>query len=58
MPDDFSLEPWGSFAYSTTDAPNSFIPDEENSYVCDHFTFLRYAHRTEVDPRPTLGTNE
>ncbi len=58
MPDDFSLEPWGSFAYSTTDAPNSFIPDEENSYVCDHFTFLRFAHRTEVDPRPTLGPNQ
>ena len=58
MPDDFSLEPWGSFAYSTTDTSNSFIPDEENSYVCNHFTFLRFAHRTEVDPRPTLGTNE
>ena len=58
MPDDFSLEPWGSFAYSTTDAPNSFVPDDENSYVCNHFTFLRFAHRTEVDPRPTLGTNE
>ena len=58
MPDDFSLEPWGSFAYSSADASNSFVADEENSYVCDHFTFLRFAHRTEVDPRPTLGTNE
>ncbi|MGO9450753.1 MAG: DUF1329 domain-containing protein [Candidatus Binataceae bacterium] len=58
MPDDFSLEPWGSFAYSTTGAPNSFVPDEEESYVCNRFTFLRFAHRTEVDPRPTLGANE
>ncbi|MGO9607968.1 MAG: DUF1329 domain-containing protein [Candidatus Binataceae bacterium] len=58
MPDDFSLEPWGSFAYSTTGAPNSFVPDEEESYVCNRFSFLRFAHRTEVDPRPTLGANE
>ncbi|MGA7871161.1 MAG: hypothetical protein WCA22_09710, partial [Candidatus Binatus sp.] len=25
--------------------------------LCDKFDFLRYAHRTEVDPRPTLGSN-
>ena len=25
--------------------------------ACDKFDFLRYAHRTEVDPRPTLGSN-
>ena len=25
--------------------------------ACDQFTFLRFAHRTEVDPRPTLGEN-
>jgi hypothetical protein len=58
MPDDFSLEPWGSFAYSSTQAGNSFLPDDAYSYICDHFTFLRFAHRTEVDPRPTLGANE
>jgi hypothetical protein len=58
MPDDFVLEPWGSFAYSSTDATNSFVLDDQNSYVCNHFSFLRYAHRTEVDPRPTLGANE
>ncbi|HYL59074.1 MAG TPA: hypothetical protein VEU51_09395 [Candidatus Acidoferrales bacterium] len=58
MPDDFSLQPWGSFAYSTSDSSNSLVPDDENSYVCNHFTFLRFAHRTEVDPRPTLGANE
>lgn len=58
MPDDFSLEPWGSFAYTSGDAANSLVPDEQNSFVCDHFSFLRYAHRTEVDPRPTFGANE
>lgn len=26
MPDDFSLEPWGSFAYTSVDSPNSFAP--------------------------------
>jgi hypothetical protein len=58
MPDDFSLEPWGSFAYASTDVANSFLPDDAYSYICDHFTFLRFAHRTEVDPRPTLGADE
>jgi D-alanyl-D-alanine-carboxypeptidase/D-alanyl-D-alanine-endopeptidase len=57
MPDDFSLSPWGSFAYLGTDSSLSFVSEDDNDYVCDHFSFLRYAHRTEVDPRPTLGTN-
>jgi hypothetical protein len=58
MPDDFELQPWGSFAYSSAEASNSLVYEEWNSYVCRRFIFLRYAHRTEVDPRPTLGTNE
>ena len=57
MPDDFSLDPWGSFAYSGTE-PNSFVPEEWNNYKCSRMVFLRYAHRTEVEPRPTLGANE
>jgi hypothetical protein len=57
MPDDFSLAQWGSFAYLGTDSSISFGPQDDNNYVCDHFIFLRYAHRAEVDPRPTLGTN-
>ena len=57
MPDDFSLEPWGSFAYSSTE-PGSFVAEDWNAYDCSRMVFLRYAHRTEVDPRPTLGTNE
>jgi Protein of unknown function (DUF1329) len=57
MPDDFELAPWGSFAYSSTGAPNSFVAEERNNYVCADFHFLRFAHRTEVDPRPTLGAN-
>ncbi|MFZ0676373.1 DUF1329 domain-containing protein [Candidatus Binatus sp.] len=58
MPDDFSQEPWGSFAYSSTDSLNGFVPEEWNNYTCTQFVFLRYAHRTEVDPRPTLGPKE
>ena len=58
MPDDFSQEPWGSFAYSSTDSLNRFVPEEWNNYTCTHFVFLRYAHRTEVDPRPILGPKE
>ena len=57
MPDDFELAPWGSYAYSSTGAANSFVPEEPNNYVCADFHFLRFAHRTEVDPRPTLGAN-
>ena len=58
MPDDFSQEPWGSFAYSSENSQSGFVPEEWNSYTCARFVFLRYAHRTEVDPRPTLGPNE
>jgi hypothetical protein len=56
MPDDFSLAPWGSFAYSSEES-NNIQPEEDYNYVCDQFTFLRFAHRTEVDPRPTFGSN-
>ena len=58
MPDDFSQEPWGSFAYSSADSQNGFVPEEGDSYTSAGFVFLRYAHRTEVEPRPTLGPNE
>src|ERR1700676_2602009 len=43
MPDDFSQEPWGSFAYSSSEAStNGFVPEDWNSYTCSHFIFLRY----------------
>jgi uncharacterized protein DUF1329 len=58
MPDDFSQEPWGSFAYTSTDAQDAFIEDEPNDYLCRKMIFLRYAHRTAVEPRPTLDSNE
>jgi hypothetical protein len=58
MPDDFSQEPWGSFAYSTTGSPNGIVQEEWADYTCTHFVFLRYAHRTEVDPRPSLVAND
>ncbi len=57
MPDDFSLAPWGSFAYADMKQPNAFTPQDDYSYICDQFSFLRFAHRTELDPRPTLGSN-
>jgi Protein of unknown function (DUF1329) len=57
MPDDFSLAPWGSFAYLDNKQPNAFTPEEDYDFICDQFSFLRFAHRTELDPRPTLSSN-
>ncbi|HUY28707.1 MAG TPA: DUF1329 domain-containing protein [Candidatus Binataceae bacterium] len=58
MPDDFSLAPWVSNGYSADPAnPARIVPIRDADYQCDHFTFLRFAHRTEVDPRPTFGSN-
>ena len=56
MPDDFSLAPWGSFAYSNV-TPDTIQPEDDYDYICEQFTFLRFTHRTEVDPRPTIGSN-
>jgi hypothetical protein len=59
MPDDFSLNPWGSFGYSDDSASAKPVHNEPDyTYICDEFDFLRYAHRTQVEPRPTLGDNE
>lgn len=55
MPDDFSLAPWSSHGYSA--AGGMVQPQGAMDYACDEFLFLRYAHRTEVEPRPTLGDN-
>ncbi|MHB8383392.1 MAG: DUF1329 domain-containing protein [Candidatus Binataceae bacterium] len=58
MPDDFSLAPWVSNGYSADPAnPAQIVSIGDAAYRCDNFTFLRFAHRTEVDPRPTLGAN-
>src|SRR5208282_1630592 len=58
MPDDFSLAPWGSFAYSDAAiSPKPIYSEPDYTFVCAQFSFLRFAHRTEVDPRPTLGPN-
>jgi hypothetical protein len=56
MPDDFSLTPWGSFAYSNSGG-DTIQPEDDSNFICQQFTFLRFAHRTEVDPRPTMGSN-
>jgi len=58
MPDDFTIAPWGSFAYEdASGAFNKFVTKEDDNYSCDQLRFLRFAHRTEVEPRPTLGDN-
>lgn len=58
MPDDFSLAPWSSNGYRADPAnPAQITAMSDGDYQCDHFTFLRFAHRTEVEPRPTLGAN-
>lgn len=58
MPDDFSLAPWGSTVYRTDPAnPVKIVADGNGDYECEQFDFLRFAHRTDVDPRPTLGDN-
>ena len=58
MPDDFALTPWSSNAYSFDTAnPNRVHPQSADEYACDEFDFLRFAHRTEIEPRPTFGNN-
>ncbi len=58
MPDDFALAPWSSNGYAADPADASrIIAKDDSDYACDEFKFLRFAHRTEVDPRPTLGSN-
>jgi hypothetical protein len=58
MPDDFSLAPWSSNGYEPDPGrPDRIVPKSDKDYVCEQFELLRYAHRTDVDPRPTLGDN-
>jgi hypothetical protein len=58
MPDDFSIAPWSSNAYASDPAsPLKIVPNGDVDYACEQFEFLRFAHRTDVDPRPTIGDN-
>jgi hypothetical protein len=58
MPDDFSLSPWTSNSYLANSAdPLDIAADPNSDYSCEHFNFLRLAHRIEVDPRPSLDGN-
>ncbi len=58
MPDDFSIAPWSSNGYAA-DPANALkiVPNSDADYGCEQFEFLRFAHRTDVDPRPTIGDN-
>ena len=58
MPDDFSIAPWSSNAYAADPANGTkIVPKDDLDYACEQFDFLRFAHRTDVDPRPTIGEN-
>ncbi len=58
MPDDFSIAPWSSNGYAADPAnPLKIVPNSNADYACEQFQFLRFAHRTDVDPRPTIGDN-
>ena len=58
MPDDFSIAPWSSNAYASDPAsPLKIVPSGDGDYACEQFEFLRFAHRSDVDPRPTIGDN-
>jgi len=58
MPDDFSIAPWSSNGYAA-DPANALkiVPNSDADYGCEQFEFLRFAHRSDVDPRPTIGDN-
>ena len=58
MPDDFSIAPWSSNGYAA-DPANALkiVPNSDADYGCEQFEFLRFAHRTDVDPRPAIGDN-
>ena len=56
MPDDFSIAPWSSNGYAADPANTlKIVPNGDAYYGCEQFEFLRFAHRTDVDPRPTIG---
>jgi len=58
LPDDFSLSPWTVNGYlAEARDPTQIHPSNDLDNACEQFDFLRYAHRTEVEPRPTLGSN-
>lgn len=58
MPDDFSIAPWSSNGYAADSASAlKIVSKSDADYGCEQFEFLRFAHRTDVDPRPTIGDN-
>lgn len=57
LPDDYSLAPWSSNGYAADKSEPTTIRPSGLGDQCEEFDFLRFAHRSEVDPRPTLGSN-
>ena len=58
LPDDFSMMPWSVNGYQASKHnPAEILPSNDMDDACEQFDFLRFAHRTEIDPRPSLGSN-
>jgi len=58
LPDDFSASPWSVNGYlSDSRDPTQIRPSNDMDNACEQFDFLRFAHRTEVEPHPTMGAN-
>lgn len=57
LPDDYALAPWGSQGYAADNGEPNVIRPSGLDDQCEEFDFLRFAHRSEIDPRPTLGNN-
>jgi hypothetical protein len=63
VPDDVSITSrprfmaWKTDKESTDLSPNDDERDFRGEEPCDELKFLRYSHRTKVDPRPNIGSN-
>ncbi len=57
LPDDYSLAPWGSNGYAADKSEPGTVRPSGLDDQCEEFDFLRFAHRSEVDPKPALGSN-
>jgi hypothetical protein len=63
VPDDVSITSRPRFmAWKTDTGSTNLSPDDDErdfrgEEPCDELKFLRYSHRTKIDPRPNIGSN-
>ena len=63
VPDDVSILTTQRFlAWTTADQSSTLTPDDKDrdyrgEQPCDELIFLRYSHRSKVDPRPDFGSD-